>query len=156
MIRALQPDILINDRLPGVGDYDTPEQFVPAEPPARALGDLPDDERELGLQPDRPRLQVGARARSTRSARSRGAAATCSLNVGPMGDGSLPPEQIERLDAIARLDGRRTARASSTRRPGLEPWQFYGPSTRQGDRIYLHCSRARTRRSPCAVSPSAA
>ena len=22
--------------------------------------------------------------------------------------------------------------------PGLEPWQFYGPSTRRGDRIYLH------------------
>lgn len=21
---------------------------------------------------------------------------------------------------------------------GLEPWQFYGPSTRRGDRIYLH------------------
>ncbi|MDX2100256.1 MAG: hypothetical protein SFW36_20970, partial [Leptolyngbyaceae cyanobacterium bins.59] len=22
--------------------------------------------------------------------------------------------------------------------PGLEPWQFYGPSTRRGQRIYLH------------------
>jgi len=22
--------------------------------------------------------------------------------------------------------------------PGLEPWQFYGPTTRRGDRIYLH------------------
>jgi alpha-L-fucosidase len=29
MIRELQPGIVINDRLPGVGDYDTPEQFVP-------------------------------------------------------------------------------------------------------------------------------
>src|SRR5215831_17408989 len=35
MIRALQPDIVINDRLPGAGDYDTPEQFIPPEPPAR-------------------------------------------------------------------------------------------------------------------------
>ena len=35
LIRELQPGILINDRLPGVGDYDTPEQFVPAIPPAR-------------------------------------------------------------------------------------------------------------------------
>ena len=36
MIRELQPTILINDRLPGVGDYVTPEQFVPAQPaPAR-------------------------------------------------------------------------------------------------------------------------
>jgi alpha-L-fucosidase len=36
MIRELQPGIVINDRLPGAGDYDTPEQFVPAEPPPRA------------------------------------------------------------------------------------------------------------------------
>src|SRR5205807_10237179 len=35
MVRALQPNILINDRLPGFGDYDTPEQFVPAMPPGR-------------------------------------------------------------------------------------------------------------------------
>ena len=27
------------------------------------------------------------------------------LNVSPMGDGALPPEQIERLEEIARLDG---------------------------------------------------
>src|SRR5207244_842529 len=22
--------------------------------------------------------------------------------------------------------------------PGIEPWQFYGPSTRKGERVYLH------------------
>jgi alpha-L-fucosidase len=35
MIRELQPDVVINDRLPGYGDYATPEQFVPAKPPER-------------------------------------------------------------------------------------------------------------------------
>ena len=30
LARELQPDILINDRLPGHGDFLTPEQFVPA------------------------------------------------------------------------------------------------------------------------------
>src|SRR5690606_27939935 len=33
MIRELQPDCLVNDRLPFQGDFETPEQFVPAEPP---------------------------------------------------------------------------------------------------------------------------
>ena len=33
LIHSLQPDILINDRLPGFGDFETPEQFVPASPP---------------------------------------------------------------------------------------------------------------------------
>jgi alpha-L-fucosidase len=23
--------------------------------------------------------------------------------------------------------------------PGLAPWQFYGPSTRKGDRTFVHC-----------------
>ena len=32
MIRQLQPDILINDRLPGQGYFATPEQFVPPQP----------------------------------------------------------------------------------------------------------------------------
>ena len=32
MIRELQPEIIINDRLPG-GDYATPEQGIPAQPP---------------------------------------------------------------------------------------------------------------------------
>lgn len=34
MIRELQPSILINDRLPDCGDFETPEQFIPPQPPA--------------------------------------------------------------------------------------------------------------------------
>jgi hypothetical protein len=33
MMLNLQPHLIINDRLPGVGDFDTPEQFVPLHPP---------------------------------------------------------------------------------------------------------------------------
>jgi alpha-L-fucosidase len=33
LVRELQPGILLNDRLPGVGDFATPEQFVPPRPP---------------------------------------------------------------------------------------------------------------------------
>ena len=32
MIRELQPEVVINDRLPGYVDYQTPEQSVPARP----------------------------------------------------------------------------------------------------------------------------
>jgi len=27
--------------------------------------------------------------------------------------------------------------ASTARTPGLEPWQFYGPTTRAGERVFL-------------------
>src|SRR5205823_4183158 len=59
------------------------------------------------------------------------------LNVSPRGDGSLPPEQIERLSAVGDWM-RRNGSAITATTPGLEPWQFYGPTTRQGDTVYLH------------------
>ncbi len=59
------------------------------------------------------------------------------LNVSPMGDGQLPAEQIERLEEIAAWIQRNGASITGTR-PGLEPWQFYGPSTRREKRVYLH------------------
>jgi alpha-L-fucosidase len=59
------------------------------------------------------------------------------LNVSPMGSGGLPPEQAERLDAVARWRGRYGESVVGTE-PGLEPWQFYGPSTRRGKTVYLH------------------
>jgi alpha-L-fucosidase len=59
------------------------------------------------------------------------------LNVSPMGDGALPPEQVERLDAIGSWMDRNNEAIVGTD-PGLEPWQFYGPSTRRGNRVYLH------------------
>jgi alpha-L-fucosidase len=59
------------------------------------------------------------------------------LNVGPRGDGSLPPEPAERLDAIARwMDAYGESVLGTS--AGLAPWQFYGPSTRRSDRIYVH------------------
>jgi alpha-L-fucosidase len=54
-----------------------------------------------------------------------------------MGDGSLPPEHIERLEAIGDWMDRNNEAIVGTD-PGLEPWQFYGPSTRRGNRVYLH------------------
>ena len=59
------------------------------------------------------------------------------LNVSPMGDGRLPPEQVERLAAVESWMARHRESILGTE-PGLEPWQFYGPSTRRGDRVYLH------------------
>ena len=59
------------------------------------------------------------------------------LNVSPMADGRLPPEQVERLAAVESWMARHRESILGTE-PGLEPWQFYGPSTRRGERVYLH------------------
>ncbi|MEX0786626.1 MAG: alpha-L-fucosidase, partial [Dehalococcoidia bacterium] len=66
------------------------------------------------------------------------------LNVGPMGDGRLQPEVVERLADVGAWVAKHSESIVGTK-PGLEPWQFYGPSTRRGrvgdrvdERVYLH------------------
>lgn len=136
MIRELQPDILINDRLPGCGDYDTPEQFVPAQPPARRW------ETCMTLNESWAYNTRDTRWKSSRKlihtlceVASRGG--NLLLNVGPRGDGTLQPEADERLAAIAGWMSRNGESIIGTT-PGLAPWQWYGPSTKRGNAVYLH------------------
>lgn len=136
LIRELQPGILINDRLPGVGDYDTPEQFVPAIPPARQWETCLTMNESWGYNPsDTDEKSAHDLIHTICEVASRGG--NLLLNVGPRGDGSLPPSQIERLDAITRWMDRHADAIHDTT-PGLEPWQFHGPTTRKGDRLFLH------------------
>jgi alpha-L-fucosidase len=136
MIRSLQPDIVINDRLPGAGDYWTPEQFVPPRPPDRPWETCMTMNESWGYNPRDTRYK-SARQLIHTLCEVAGRGGNLLLNVSPMGDGALPAEQVERLDAIAAWM-RRNGESIVGTRPGLEPWQFYGPSTRRGETVYLH------------------
>ncbi|HLI82190.1 MAG TPA: alpha-L-fucosidase, partial [Candidatus Binataceae bacterium] len=136
MIRELQPAIIINDRLPGCGDYVTPEQAIPATPPKGPWETCMTINESWGYNPsDRalksPRYMLHALCEVA------GKGGNLLLNISPMGDGAIPPEQIERLDIFADWMSRHRESIAGTT-AGLEPWQFYGPSTRRGDRVYLH------------------
>ncbi len=96
----LQPGILINDRLPGHGDFLTPEQFVPPTAPGERWETCFTMNDSWGWNPDdtnykSPRAIVHALCETA------GRGGNLLLNVSPRGDGSLPPEQIERLDTVA-------------------------------------------------------
>lgn len=137
LIRELQPGILINDRLPTVGDYTTPEQFVPATAPEgrwetcmtmnESWGWVPGDEEWKS-----ERDLVHALCETV------GKGGNLLLNIGPRGDGSLDAEEAARLAAVAGWM-QRHASAIHDVEPGLDPWQWYGPSTRRGDRVHLIC-----------------
>jgi alpha-L-fucosidase len=136
MIRELQPEIVINDRLPGCGDYDTPEQGVPARVTARAWEACMTMNNSWGYNPsDRHYKSVRSLINTLAEVAAKGG--RLLLNVGPRGDGSLAAEQAERLEAIAEWMERSGESIVGTQ-PGFEPWQFYGPSTRHGNRVYLH------------------
>lgn len=136
MIRSLQPEILINDRLPECGDFDTPEQFIPPQPPARAWESCMTVNESWGYNPaDRhfksPRQLIHALCEVA------GKGGNLLLNVSPMGDGKIQPELLERLAEVERWMIGNGESIIGTK-PGLEPWQFYGSSTRKGNRVYLH------------------
>jgi alpha-L-fucosidase len=136
MIKALQPGILINDRLPGDGDFDTPEQFIPPVPPAGAWETCMTMNESWGYNPSDTQYK-SARQLIHGLCEVAGRGGNLLLNVSPRGDGSLPPEQVERLDVVAQWMARHRTSIVGTM-PGLEPWQFYGPTTRRGDTIFLH------------------
>ena len=135
MIRSLQPEVVINDRLPGYGDYQTPEQAVPSRQPNGPWETCLTMNNSWGYNPSDRDLK-SARALIHMLCEVAGKGGNLLLNVSPMGDGALPPEQIERLEAIGDWLGRNGEAIVDTE-PGLEPWQFYGPSTRRGNRVYL-------------------
>ncbi|MEX0873754.1 MAG: alpha-L-fucosidase [Actinomycetota bacterium] len=134
-IRELQPDILINDRLPG-GDYETPEQGVPEKVPAGRWETCMTMNRSWGYVPGDTAYKSSTELIHT-LCEVTGKGGNFLLNVSPRSDGSLPPEQIERLETVGSwMAGH--ADAIHDTGPGLEPWQFYGPSTRKNSRIFLH------------------
>lgn len=136
LARELQPGILLNDRLPTVGDFETPEQFVPAQAPAETWETCVTLNESWAYNPNdtawkSPRKLVHTLCEVA------GRGGNLLLNVGPMGDGSLMPEQRSILGAMQRWLASNQQSIVGTE-PGLEPWQFYGPSTKRGSTTYLH------------------
>jgi alpha-L-fucosidase len=135
LIRSLQPDTLVNDRLPRQGDYTTPEQSIPPTPPEGRWETCMTMNKTWGFHPgDREYKSVHRLVHTLAETRAKGG--NLLLNVSPRADGSLPPEQLSRLAAV----GEWVARNGDAIRdvtPGFEPWQFYGPSTRRDDRYYV-------------------
>ena len=134
-IKALQPDVVINDRLLGQGDYATPEQGFPRE--------APDGPWELCLTIG----QMWAwRPGDTKNKSSRSLVTTLIevasrggnllLNVGPKGDGSLNESQVATLGDIGRwMERHEESVVGVSPTTGVD---FYGPTTARPGTLYLH------------------
>jgi alpha-L-fucosidase len=136
-IRELQPDIVLNDRFPGISGYATPEQFVPASAPSGPWETCLTMNHAWGWVPEDTDYKSARRLIHT-LAEVVGRGGNLLLNVSPMGDGTLPPVQRDRLETIASWMARHHEALHDVE-PGLEPWQFHGPSTRRGGTVYLVC-----------------
>ncbi|MEV0116708.1 alpha-L-fucosidase [Streptomyces sp. NPDC050844] len=135
-IRALSPHTVVNGRLTGHGDYATPEQGVPIEPPSRPWELCLTVNDSWGYQPQddhhkSPRQLVRIFVEAI------GGGGNLLLDVGPKEDGTLLPEQTERLEALGEWTSRHTDAVYGTVR-GLPHGHFYGPSTLSADRRTLY------------------
>lgn len=136
LLRRRGPGILLNDRLPGaVADVATPEQLVPAAPPRGRWEACVTINRSWGWVPS-DTAHKSAEELVWMLCAVAGRGGNLLLNVSPTADGSLPPAQLERLEVIGRWMERHSEAIVGTG-AGLEPWQWYGPSTRRDQRIYL-------------------
>ena len=139
MIRTLHPDALVNDR-GGVGaDFYTPEHTVSYFNNKELWEACHTTTGQWGYNPD-----VDAKSLPQLMEillYTWGADGNMLLNIGPRGDGSLNPVEVERLEQIAKwwaVNGATSIRASrgGPYLPG--PW---GVSTRKENRVYLHVFR---------------
>ncbi len=139
MIRTLHPDAMVNDR-GGVGaDFYTPEHTVSYFNNKELWEACHTTTGQWGYNPD-----VAAKSLPQIMEillYTWGADGNMLLNIGPRGDGSLNPVEVERLEQIAKwwaVNGATSIRASRGGPYFPGPW---GVSTRKENRVYLHVFR---------------
>ncbi len=136
LIRSLQPGAIVNDRLPGQGDYVTPEQALPTEPPGGPWEMCLTMNKGWGWRPSDGDYKPARRiARYLAEVAAQGG--NLLLNVSPKGDGSLPEVQVARLAEIGAWLASHGESVIGVGPAGRRV-QFYGPVTRRGSRLYLH------------------
>jgi len=149
LIRSLQPNTLINDRLyerkPGnKADFGTPEQYVPAtgikDPSGKpilweACVTINNDswgynkyETEFKTERDLIRMLVEVVSKG----------GNLLLNVGPKPDGTIQDEFITRLNAMGRWMKVNGEAIYGTTASPFERMSFFGRATSKGNKLYLH------------------
>ncbi len=138
MMEQLAPGIVLNNRLRHacLGHYGTPEQCVPLRPPAGwwemcdTLGEKWHYDAE-DMQHLKPVTELVRRFTDIT-----GMGGNLLLNISPLPDGSIPPEEIERMEGLGGWI-RDHAEAIYATEAGLPPEHFAGASTRSGSVLYL-------------------
>ncbi len=143
MARSLQPDILINNRSLLDEDFGTPEENIAAEKAGRAWEACMTFNGAWGWQPAPPEDWHSTRAVLRMLRQCTGDGGNLLLNVGPLPDGSLPAEAIERLTATGKwlaANGEAVYGACDRTEGALEG-MLTGFWTLKGKTAYYWCSR---------------
>ena len=150
MVRELQPGIIINNRSGLQEDLDTPEQVIKAATPGRGCESCMciGDSCCWGYTRFNPNWKSSTQLIQNLVNAAQGEA-NYLLNIGPMPDGRLRAEEIERLNDIGDwMQVNEKAIRKSQRceligssQPGVVDLNLQGPWTRQGKTGFWHLFR---------------
>lgn len=134
-IHKMQPNVVINSRMQGHGDYATPEQGLPIEPPAGPWEFCMTINNSWGYQ-GRDTEYKSPRQVLRTLCEVVALGGNLLLDVGPKEDGTIPQEQVAVLEYLGSWLSKHSDAVYGTVR-GLPPGYFYGPSTQKGNKLYL-------------------
>ena len=138
MVRALQPDILINDRTGDGGDFGTPEQTIGGfnmnKPWESCMTVSRSGIWAWGGEKDGVKSLEECLLMLIRAA---GGDGNVLLNVGPRPDGLIDPLQANRLKEMGQWLAKYGESIYATRGGPYKPAPW-GVSTRKGNKIFLH------------------
>lgn len=131
------PNAIINGRLAGYGDYETPEQNIPVERPKYPWWELCMTIGESwGWQPqDTTYKSTGDIVAIFADVIGHGG--NLLLDIGPMEDGTVPPGQVKVLEELGRWNAKHAEAIFGTR-AGLPSGHHFGPSTLSPDSTTLY------------------
>ena len=136
-ILNVNADAIINGRLQGYGDYDTPEQNFPVSRPKFNWWELcMTTNNNWGYHPDDTNYKTPFEIISIFvDAVSNGG--NLLLDIGPKADGTIPPEQVHILKELGKWN-KKNGEAIFGTLPGLPQGHFYGPTTISKDSTILY------------------
>lgn len=135
MARAIQPEIVINNRTGHQGDYDTPEQQIGGFQISRPWETCMTICQQWAWKPDDKMKSLKECIQTL--IRTNGGDGNLLFNVGPQPDGLIEARQAERLKEMGVWLSKNGEAVYGTRGG---PWKsgYQTASTRKGGKIYLH------------------
>ena len=134
MVFQLQPDILVNNRNKLAGDFSTPEQrIVAADKDWEACMTMNDSWGYHKADDDWKSPKTIVRNLAT-CAQDGG---NYLLNIGPLADGSIPPESVKILSDVGKWMEHNSETIYGAERCGVKR-SVYADFTRKGNTLYVH------------------
>ncbi len=137
MILDYNPSAIINGRLAGYGDYDTPEQNIPVTRPEKKAWELClTTNTSWGYQPDDKEYKT-PKELITILSEITDKGGNLLLDIGPKEDGTIPEEQVYILKEIGKWTSKNGEAVFNTL-SGMPYGHFNGPSSLSADSTILY------------------